>query len=107
MKRAPAPPSLLSGGAMSRDVASSSVCATPSAQLFVTRIARYTYSATMLHPLSGSTRVRSEEHTSELQSRVDLVCRLLLAKKKKQYARASEGCKRVPARQPLVGVGIA
>src|SRR5438105_3302354 len=26
-------------------------------------------------------RVRSEEHTSELQSRVDLVCRLLLEKK--------------------------
>src|SRR5438105_12889633 len=29
-------------------------------------------------------RARSEEHTSELQSRVDLVCRLLLEKKKKQ-----------------------
>src|SRR5438105_9914711 len=29
------------------------------------------------------TPVRSEEHTSELQSRVDLVCRLLLEKKKK------------------------
>src|SRR5438105_6180126 len=28
-------------------------------------------------------RTRSEEHTSELQSRVDLVCRLLLEKKKK------------------------
>src|SRR2546428_3452700 len=28
--------------------------------------------------------VRSEEHTSELQSRSDLVCRLLLEKKKKQ-----------------------
>src|SRR5699024_11812791 len=28
-------------------------------------------------------RERSEEHTSELQSRFDLVCRLLLAKKKK------------------------
>src|SRR5207247_7912415 len=28
-------------------------------------------------------RHRSEEHTSELQSRVDLVCRLLLEKKKK------------------------
>src|SRR5438105_11170609 len=28
------------------------------------------------------TRLRSEEHTSELQSRVDLVCRLLLEKKK-------------------------
>src|SRR5207249_8772339 len=29
-------------------------------------------------------RFRSEEHTSELQSRFDLVCRLLLEKKKKQ-----------------------
>src|SRR5699024_12101843 len=28
--------------------------------------------------------MRSEEHTSELQSRFDLVCRLLLEKKKKQ-----------------------
>src|SRR2546428_2649168 len=28
---------------------------------------------------------RSEEHTSELQSRSDLVCRLLLEKKKKQH----------------------
>src|SRR3989440_7072237 len=32
---------------------------------------------------------RSEEHTSELQSRSDLVCRLLLEKKKKQEQRAS------------------
>src|SRR3712207_8507937 len=30
------------------------------------------------------TRVRSEEHTSELQSRQYLVCRLLLEKKKKR-----------------------
>src|SRR5207247_8943389 len=30
----------------------------------------------------GLSTVRSEEHTSELQSRVDLVCRLLLEKKK-------------------------
>src|SRR5438445_8297959 len=30
----------------------------------------------------GSTRERSEEHTSELQSRQYLVCRLLLEKKK-------------------------
>ena len=29
--------------------------------------------------------VRSEEHTSELQSRSDLVCRLLLEKKKKKH----------------------
>src|SRR5699024_11500253 len=30
------------------------------------------------------TSTRSEEHTSELQSRFDLVCRLLLEKKKKK-----------------------
>src|SRR5690606_41396231 len=33
---------------------------------------------------SPSTRRRSEEHTSELQSRENLVCRLLLEKKKKK-----------------------
>src|SRR5206468_8127328 len=32
----------------------------------------------------GSEFSRSEEHTSELQSRSDLVCRLLLEKKKKK-----------------------
>src|SRR5437773_9773020 len=32
----------------------------------------------------GETTARSEEHTSELQSHHDLVCRLLLEKKKKQ-----------------------
>src|SRR2546422_8005247 len=31
---------------------------------------------------SGEARARSEEHTSELQSRLHLVCRLLLYKKK-------------------------
>src|SRR2546429_1596582 len=31
--------------------------------------------------------VRSEEHTSELQSRLHLVCRLLLEKKKQKYKR--------------------
>src|SRR5437868_11431359 len=35
-----------------------------------------------LHSFTESLRVRSEEHTSELQSRFDLVCRLLLEKKK-------------------------
>src|SRR6266536_737290 len=33
---------------------------------------------------AAATQPRSEEHTSELQSRVDLVCRLLLEKKKQQ-----------------------
>src|SRR5690349_23816386 len=35
-------------------------------------------------PLVGCRQSRSEEHTSELQSRRDLVCRLLLEKKKKK-----------------------
>src|SRR5690606_40818715 len=34
-------------------------------------------------PAPGTYIVRSEEHTSELQSRENLVCRLLLEKKKK------------------------
>src|SRR5947209_19965827 len=34
--------------------------------------------------LAGFTHLRSEEHTSELQSRQYLVCRLLLEKKKKK-----------------------
>src|SRR5699024_11710141 len=37
----------------------------------------------MLIYLAALERARSEEHTSELQSRFDLVCRLLLEKKKK------------------------
>src|SRR5438105_15442093 len=36
-----------------------------------------------LHLAGSAAAPRSEEHTSELQSRVDLVCRLLLEKKNK------------------------
>src|SRR3989442_9569908 len=36
-------------------------------------------------PLGREQVVRSEEHTSELQSRPHLVCRLLLEKKKKNH----------------------
>src|SRR2546422_7155215 len=36
-------------------------------------------------PQRAAPRLRSEEHTSELQSRLHLVCRLLLEKKKKQH----------------------
>src|SRR5690349_24816145 len=43
-----------------------------------TRVGRVSGPARMREP------VRSEEHTSELQSRRDLVCRLLLEKKKKK-----------------------
>src|SRR5436190_16266664 len=39
---------------------------------------------------TGRERARSEEHTSELQSHSDLVCRLLLEKKKKMCAHAGK-----------------
>src|SRR2546429_2890072 len=35
---------------------------------------------------AAQAEARSEEHTSELQSRLHLVCRLLLEKKKQQFA---------------------
>src|SRR3989449_8302699 len=37
----------------------------------------------LVDPASHGLALRSEEHTSELQSRLHLVCRLLLEKKKK------------------------
>src|SRR5216684_4337258 len=46
---------------------------------------------------------RSEEHTSELQSRLHLVCRLLL-EKKKTTRRASCGCAAIP-RHRCTGTG--
>src|SRR3712207_7695239 len=47
-----------------------------------------TTAATLLQPLADAEgSARSEEHTSELQSRQYLVCRLLLEKKKKQKPR--------------------
>src|SRR5260370_11173625 len=43
-------------------------------------------------PLSPATNMfRSEEHTSELQSHLNLVCRLLLEKKKNRYADSHMG----------------
>src|SRR2546429_3627527 len=42
---------------------------------------------------------RSEEHTSELQSRLHLVCRLLLEKKKKQHKlhKRTTECNQLPS----------
>src|SRR2546430_9197080 len=39
----------------------------------------------LVHILTVDLTQRSEEHTSELQSQSNLVCRLLLEKKKKKY----------------------
>src|SRR5438045_7915555 len=52
------------------------------------QIVRTTRSAPLVMPPSRppARSVRSEEHTSELQSLRHLVCRLLLEKKKKKHA---------------------
>src|SRR5438132_1869758 len=54
-------------------------------------------------PRSASVITRSEEHTSELQSHSDLVCRLLLEKKKTagEGAVTMQHCAAPPQRQPL------
>src|SRR2546421_4968286 len=52
------------------------------------------------HTVSARRTVRSEEHTSELQSRSDLVCRLLLEKKKKDPPAESARTGRIGARSP-------
>src|SRR6478672_8675762 len=49
-------------------------------------------------PCPRTARGRSEEHTSELQSRSDLVCRLLLEKKKDERRRARSGLRPRPLR---------
>src|SRR5436190_16043388 len=46
---------------------------------------RYDFRAERLFQRPGGDVDRSEEHTSELQSHSDLVCRLLLEKKKKTH----------------------
>src|SRR2546425_4061663 len=54
-------------------------------------------------------KLRSEEHTSELQSLAYLVCRLLLEKKKNQVSRLSIGEEPASNRlhaQPEAGVGV-
>src|SRR2546429_2321857 len=56
-------------------------------------------------PRTRLLRERSEEHTSELQSRLHLVCRLLLEKKKKKagtsptslVTRYASSCRRISA----------
>src|SRR5207249_5634648 len=76
----------------------------PSPAMFLAHVAARTKRiklgpATVVLPLNHPLRVveefnlldvlRSEEHTSELQSRFDLVCRLLLEKKKKRISKNS------------------
>src|SRR5690606_11161740 len=61
-----------------------------------------------IHPGMGSTwTLRSEEHTSELQSRENLVCRLLLEKKKNiQPKRPQDGRKKPLTDYPFVALSL-
>src|SRR2546422_8256800 len=49
------------------------------------------------NPRPRGVNQRSEEHTSELQSRLHLVCRLLLEKKKKKYKIPAKDIRHVKA----------
>src|SRR5699024_11238207 len=53
---------------------------------------QFAAAATSSPPRSTSVSSRSEEHTSELQSRFDLVCRRLLEKKKQAENVSQIGC---------------
>src|SRR2546421_9366252 len=54
------------------------------------------------HELRGRNGIRSEEHTSELQSRSDLVCRLLLEKKNRAGSRTTGTSRGVATAAPIV-----
>src|SRR5690349_22493533 len=69
-----------SGAATRRITASVRACTTPA--IGVCAPDRIFVAVRAIAPVAGSPPNRSEEHTSELQSRRDLVCRLLLEKKK-------------------------
>src|SRR5260370_28179933 len=61
----------------------------PASQSAAAPVASFVHRAAILLPANPfPCALRSEEHTSELQSHLNLVCRLLLEKKKKKISRA-------------------
>src|SRR2546427_7123608 len=70
---------------------SSSHCASSSASNRGRSSAAATAAATRASPRGTGGSARSEEHTSELQSQSNLVCRLLLEKKKKTILHLPNG----------------
>src|SRR5688572_31333643 len=64
-----------------------------------------TVTVLIAHSEMGQGIWRSEEHTSELQSQSNLVCRLLLEKKKNHPTRHSPLCRRATHRHaPVTGL---
>src|SRR5438477_1290027 len=68
----------------SSDVCSSDLGKTTVTILLASALAEAGHDVAILDTDPQQTATRSEEHTSELQSHVNLVCRLLLEKKKKE-----------------------
>src|SRR2546422_5554730 len=76
----------------------------PYTTLFRSKTKMFDYTAAGGYAASGAppampTTTRSEEHTSELQSRLHLVCRLLLEKKKKLRVRRRNHGTHIPNSQ--------
>src|SRR5690554_7494759 len=55
-------------------------------------------------PSTVVTKARSEEHTSELQSRPHLVCRLLLEKKKNTKEKSTRNTRRTKRQQRITQI---
>src|SRR2546430_5522221 len=75
----------------------------PARQRYKDPLIRYT-GGTSCRRVKRSPPSRSEEHTSELQSQSNLVCRLLLEKKKKSTARRAPSAlnlRALPPEHPL------
>src|SRR5438093_4021157 len=60
----------------------------------------HAYAASRDRPVGARRSIRSEEHTSELQSLTNLVCRLLLEKKKREMLRRCESAVTPTTRLP-------
>src|SRR6266480_4443702 len=72
----------------------------PYTTLFRSRHLRTSHRSSLFDQHAPSSVTRSEEHTSELQSHVNLVCRLLLEKKKK--SKRSSNRASIPPRSPSI-----
>src|SRR5438132_9625760 len=67
----------------------SSTATRSSSNLMSTRTSQVLSSGSSIPKSQAENAMRSEEHTSELQSHSDLVCRLLLEKKKEENIQAN------------------
>src|SRR5438105_6173356 len=65
----------------------------PEAKLITNETSRWNQIFRLIAKAPTLAAFRSEEHTSELQSRVDLVCRLLLEKKKEKKKKQTQTIK--------------